>query len=57
MLPLQSIIKEKVNGPLTVAGDCRAVGRAKVADLLRYVTQVGHVPDGGRELSVEDVAR
>jgi hypothetical protein len=56
-LPPQSIIKEKVNGPLTVAGDCRAVGRAKVADLLRYVTQVGHVPDGGRELSVADVAR
>jgi hypothetical protein len=56
-LPLQSIIKEKVKGPFTVAGDCRAVGRPKVADLLRYVIQVGQLPDGGRELSVADVAR
>ena len=57
MFPLQSIIKEKVSGPFTVAADCRAVGREKVADLFRYVMQVGHVPEGGRELSVADDAR
>jgi hypothetical protein len=50
--------KEKVSGPLTVAGDCKAVGRANMAgDLVMFVTQEEHVPEGGFGLSVEDVAR
>jgi len=50
--------KEKANGPPTVAGDCKAVGRAKVVgDLVMFVgTQEGQVPEGGSILSVEDVA-
>jgi len=49
---------EKVMGPLTVAADSRAVGREKmVGDAVMFVRQVGHAPEGGFELSVEDAAR
>ncbi len=58
MLPVQSIRSEKTIGPLTDAGDCRAAGREKVAgDSVRFVTQVGHVPVGRKELSVAEAAR
>jgi hypothetical protein len=41
-----------------VAADCKAVGSTNVTgDLVMFVTQVEHVPQGGFELSVEDVAR
>jgi hypothetical protein len=57
-LPDQSISREKVRGPLMVAADCKAVGSTNVTgDLVMFVTQVEHVPQGGFELSVEDVAR
>jgi len=56
--PVQSMSKEKVSGPLTVAPDCRAVGSANVTgDLVMFVIQVGHVLEGDFELSVEDVAK
>jgi hypothetical protein len=56
--PIQFMSKEKVSGPFTVAGDCKGVGRANVVgDLVMFVgTQEEHVPEGGVELRVEDVA-
>jgi hypothetical protein len=58
LTPVQAISKEKISGPLTVAADCNAVGSANVTGaLVMFVTQVEHVPKGGLELSVEDVAR
>jgi hypothetical protein len=57
-MPVQAISKEKVRGPLTVAADCKAVGSANViGDFVMFVTHVVHVPKGGFELRVEDVAR
>jgi hypothetical protein len=49
---------EKVMGPFTVAADSRAVGRENVVgDAVMFVRHVGHAPEGGFELSVEDAAR
>jgi len=57
-LPVQSMSSEKAMGPFTVAADSRAVGRENVeGDAVMFVTQVGHVPEGGFELRVEEAAR
>jgi hypothetical protein len=58
VLPFQSISREKMMGPFTVATFCRAVGSEKVVgDAVILVTQVAHGPEGRRELSVPEAAR
>jgi hypothetical protein len=58
VLPVQSFWREKTIGPFTVAGDCRGAGRENVAgNEVRFVTQVEQVPEGRRDVSVNEGAR
>lgn len=46
-LNLPSIQNDKINGPLTVVGDCRGVGKGKpMGDPVRLTAQLEHGPEG-----------